>query len=60
MCECHKRFIATLPHRGELEGKDLSKWVTFPTASPVVNLMGSLIPQAIVTTPLLLITATNP
>ncbi len=30
---------------GELEGKDLSKWVTFPTASPVVNLMGSLSPH---------------
>lgn len=30
-------------HRPELAGKDLSKWVTFPTASPVVpNVMGSL------------------
>lgn len=45
MCECQKLFVATLPHRGVLPGKDLSKWVTFPTASPVVNLMGSLSPH---------------
>lgn len=43
---CQKRFTVTLPHRGELEGEDLSKWVTFPTASPVVNLMGSLSPHS--------------
>lgn len=44
VCKCQKQFIATLPHRRELEGKGLSKWVTFPTGDPVVNLMGSFSP----------------
>lgn len=34
-----------LQHSAELEGNDFSKWVTFPTASPVVSLMGSLSPH---------------
>ena len=42
---CQKRFTVPSPHREELKGTDLSKWVTFPTASPVVNLMGSLSPH---------------
>lgn len=44
-CDCQKLFTATLPHGAELEGEDAGKWVTFSTASLVVNLMGSLSPH---------------
>lgn len=44
ICKRQKEFIVMLTHREALEGKDLSKWVTFPTASPVVSLTGSVSP----------------
>lgn len=45
MFKCQREFIAKLPHSAELEGNNFSKWVTFPTASPVVSPMGSLRPH---------------